>query len=281
MNLKEKIYISIVIIGIVFVSNCRVYGQDKDAKVSSLDQPFIFNATRSFRVGFLEKGTKNRMFGNIPRIKGEKIYDSIIKDNLSDPYGQCAMMSGGWKVRVFEKNIGKFCFFTGYYKSYHIFRLRDENPHNELIEGRSSPYFSVFEIEQILPIENNENVFSILPPDAIADEFEIQLTVKNTLSRSLYDSLLHVEISGAFEILEGESYYTKDIEEKYESGGIKVYTFRIKRKDERFCDKKDFEISFVFMGCGKEGDPMKPELFPLYSKKSFKGKLQCQWVQVQ
>lgn len=144
----------------------------------------------------------------------------------------------------------------------------------------SLPVLSVFEIEQILPIKNDDNVLSIHVPEKLSNEFEISVTIKNTLQKQLIDSTLQVNIwGGSFRIIEGDSYCTKTIEDKYESGESKVYTFRIQELNVQPFDKTNFRISVAFAGYGIEDNLVKPKIFPLYSKKSYK--YQLQWIRTQ
>lgn len=283
MNLKRKIYISISIIGIVVFSNYFAFGSNKGAKISTIEQPYIFYGERRFMVGFLEtiKTIKEGEWGRpVPKIKEEKICNFVIKDSLSDTSGMYATILAEEKNLSLENSVGKPIFFTGYIKAYWVDRLIKENPNIEWLRNISLSHISVFGIEQILPIENNDNVLSVHVPDKLSNEFEILVTIRNTLQRQLIDSRLQVNISGGpFKIIEGDSYDTKTIEDKYESWESKVYTFRIQARNSQPFDKTDFKISVAFAGYGIEGNLVKPKIFPLYSKKSYK--YQLQWMQTQ
>lgn len=279
MNFMRKIYISILVIGVVGFNNCFVWGSESGKKISTMDQPYFYYGERAFMVGFLEPLKDSGWGKPAPETKEGKIYDFTIKDTLSNSFEMFAATEKEISLDELKK---KHLFFTGYIKAYGTNRLIKENPHIDWLRSVSLMHISVFEIEEMLPVENSDSVLSISLPDALSEKFDVSVTVKNTLQKELIDSTLLVNISGeggTFKIIEGDSYYTKAVKDKYGSGESKVYNFQIETRDSRPLEVADFEISVAFAGYGAEDKLLNPEIFPIYSKKSYR--YEKQWLKVQ
>jgi len=279
MNFKRKIYISILAIGATVFNSYFVWGSESGKKISTMDQPYLFYGERTFMVGFLEPLRDSGWGKPVPKTKEGEIYDFVIKDTLSNSF---EMFAATDKIISFEELKKKHLFFTGHVKAYGTHRLIKENPHIDWLRGVSLMHVSVFEIEQMLPVENSESALAISLPDALSEKFEVSVTVRNTLQKELIDSTLLVNISGeggAFKIIGGDSYYTKAVKDKYGSGESKVYNFQIETRNSRPPEVDDFKISVAFAGYGVEGELVNPEIFPIYSKKSYR--YQMKWLEVQ
>ncbi len=280
MRLKIKNLVCILILFLFLAQNNLVWCAEKIDERYITNEPYIFYGERTFAVGFLEIPKEGDWGTPVPEIGGEKIFDFLITDSPLTFAGRYAKMLTKEKDIIAENFVGKYCFFTGYLKSYYIQRLIKENPHIKWLRNISLAHITVFEIEQIIPVENSDGVLSIEIPETLAEEFEISVTVKNILQRQLVGAKLQVNVTaGSLRIINGDTYDTKLIKDKYEAGESKVYNFRIQTRRPQPFDKTELEISVSFAGYGEEDSMVKPKIFPLYARKTYKYRLQ--WMRIQ
>lgn len=284
LDLKKSLIwiftIGVVLIGAWWIcSGCAA--EQTESGVS--EPPYIYDRERTFTVGFIEPIQEGSWETPIPKMEGEDIYSFTIRDILGT-YPKMQPGKGDIEPSDFE---GEPFFFTGYVKSYDINRLIKENPDIEWLWYRSS-FISCFEIEYMIPVEDNDSVLSLEAPEKLSDEFEVSVTVKNILPIELVDTTLNIAIMyGPFRIVAIEpsdldttssSYYPRIIKGEYEAGEEKNYIVKIQSRNSGEINSTDFEISASFGGYAIEGDNDKvlleeKDIQPLYSKEVRKYKL--------
>ncbi len=257
----------------------------KGTTISLVQQPYIFYGKRTFTVGSLYLPEESKFGTPIPKMKGEDIFRFYIKSDIYPV--RVKIQEGKEDIEIGDLEENPF-FFTGYVKSYFINNLIKENPDIEWLKSISLGILSVFEIEHMIPVEDNDSVLSVDMPDTLSDEFEISVTIKNVLQIPLVDTKLITKInpgSSTFIISDKDrtSYYDKTIEGKYEPGETKTHKIKFEKNSywrERE-NPTEFEITVTFAGYGIEGDEEEvlleaSKIKPLYSKEI--RKYQLLWI---
>jgi len=253
--------------------------------IKKVEQPYIFYGKRTFTVGSLYLPEESKFRTPIPKMKGEDIYRFYIK---SDIYPVRVKMKDE-REDIEVGDLAPLFFFTGYVKFYFINDLIKENPEIEWLRTLSLADLSVFEIEHMIPLEDNNSVLSVNVPENFSDEFEISVTVRNVLQVPLVDTKLRVRIKPGRSFIisdrDRDSYYGKTIEGKYDAEETKTYKIKVKKRDSGYRGGTEegtkFEISVTFAGYGIEGDEEEVlleanKIKPLYSKEI--RKYQLLWI---
>jgi len=266
--------ISFVLIGAWWIcSGCAADQTERGV----FEPPYFYESERAFTVGFIEPLQEGSWGTPIPKMEGEDIYSFTI----GDIFGTYAKMQPG-KGEIEPANfVDKSFFFTGFTKSYFINNLIEENPDIEWLKRLSILTISCFEIEHMIPVEDNDSVLSLEASEKLSDEFEVSVTVKNILPIELADTTLSIAIMyGPFRIVAIEpsdlettssSAYSRIIKSEYEAGEEKNYIVKIQSRNSGEINSPDFEISASFGGYAIEGDNDKvlleeKDIQPLYSK---------------
>ena len=286
---KTKVLIGILALGVVLIGGCWIWSgcetKEVNRNISEVEHPYFCDGERKFAVGFIEPIEEGHLGSPIPRMQDDDIYHFIITSDVSGTFAK--MMPGKGYIEPADFK-GKPFFFTGYIKGYDILHLMEENPDIEWLRHRASAFISCFEIEQMIPVEDDDSALSLDAPETLSDEFVISVTVKNILPVELVDTTLSVAITyGPFRIVATEpsdlettssSYYSRIIKGKYNAGEEKNYKFKIQSRGFGDINKPDFGILVSFAGYGIEGDKDKvlleeKEIKPLYSREVQKYKL--------
>jgi len=263
MNFKKHITFLSILTALLYPGLAACADEQKNPFFME-DDPFI-SKEPSWEIGSL-RGLTEEEKNSVPVMKNRAIYDRIISTGLRGDYTVFAEFAEGSDKRVMEEFTGREAFFFGHLKIWRLRSLIDANPELEDLRYRSAVDIGVLEIEQIIGLKNNKDALEVtLPPPKwgpVSTEFEIIVTAKNVLPRTLIESYLEINL-----------FPDRTIRKEYEVGQSRTHVFkfiRYRAGPQAVHGNPDIKLIIRFTGYGREDSPTGQRIYPLYSLKTYR-----------